>query len=175
MSPFSVSLTEVAGPQKVLYKHATWYLMRIKTMPFQHNSYISLSLANIPFRPELISISWDLSHTVIFVWGEGKGVSLSSVFGWCSGRGVGFWGQFSALNCPQKKFCVGCTKGTGRVFTKGPKSSRRRVYRGRAPSYLPPAAKGGVRTTIEGATSLIGHPVQNMHTRPKPNAENRQR
>ena len=143
-------------------------------MPFQHNSYISLSMANLPFRSELISISRDLSHTVIFVWGEGKGVSLSSVLGDVVGE-ESILGTVLCIELTSKKFCVGGSKGTGRVFTKGPKSSRRRVYRGRTPSYLPPAAKGGVRTIIEGATSLIGHPVQNMHTRPKPNAENRQR
>ena len=101
----------------------------------------------------------------------GKGVSLSSVLGCCSGRGVGFWGQFSALNCPQKNFCVGCVTGAGAVFHKRLRSSRRRVYRGQAPSYLSPVTKGGVRTTIEDATSLIWNPVQYMHTRPKHNPE----
>ena len=164
MSPFSVSLAEVAGPQKALYKHATWDLITvIKTK----NNAIFGMWASLNFSPELISISRDLSDTVIFVWREGRGVSLLSVFGCCSGRGGCFWGQFSALNCPQKNFCVGGFKGTGRVFTKVLKTSRRRVCRCRAPSYLPPVAKGGVRTSYRRRYVTVWAPVQNMHMTPQ--------
>ena len=48
------------------------------------------------------------------------------------------------------------------------KKSRRRVYRGQAPSYLPSAAKGGVRTTIEDVTSLMGTRYKTYTYAPKP-------
>ena len=63
--------------------------------------------------------------------------------------------RFALQTALKKNFCVECVKGAGAVFHKRLKSSRRRVYRGQAPSYLSPVTKGGVRTTIEDATSLI--------------------